>query len=470
MTLYDDPYLNRLRRALACGRPDCPCALGEELHCPAHHHAHIPNLTIDGPPDNPTFTCGRGCDEEAVIQALAARALTPPSRILTSTDALEVGLKPLSSIISQPIDWLWPGLIPLRALTLIAGHSGSGKTAIALDLAARASNGDPAPGGTAVSIACVPVLIASLAHPSPAPFIHYLESLGADTSHIYLADLLDPITRGDGYGEDDHDENSYSPGDPIPHPALLPLWTSPLPSAPKPPTAPREPTLQDILDRLAAQARTADADLIIVDQIEHLAAPYGVRPYRVLAKLNLLAQRTGAAVVAFCDNPADTLSAARRAARAYAPIPRAILATARLAGGVRALLPVTSSAPPIPYRLGERSLQWGGPVSQSSLEALAAPNDPRPSPLDSASSLLDSMLADGPRPAAEIKHAAANLGISSTTLFRARRVRNVRSIKTSGPEKGPGKARWYWQPSTPGAPIPAAGHTHHSLPHLRREN
>ena len=41
--------------------------------------------------------------------------------------------------------WLWPRRIPARALTLLAGDVGSGKSFLACDLAARISRGAPWP-------------------------------------------------------------------------------------------------------------------------------------------------------------------------------------------------------------------------------------------------------------------------------------------------------------------------------------
>ncbi|RPI76318.1 MAG: hypothetical protein EHM42_14845, partial [Planctomycetaceae bacterium] len=41
--------------------------------------------------------------------------------------------------------WLWPRRIPARALTLLAGGVGSGKSFLACDLAARISRGAPWP-------------------------------------------------------------------------------------------------------------------------------------------------------------------------------------------------------------------------------------------------------------------------------------------------------------------------------------
>lgn len=418
-------YLQRLRHALSCGKPECPCALGVQLHCPAHHHAHIPNLTLEGSPNNPTFNCARGCSDETVLRALSLRMLVPPYRI---PDAADAGLDSLASITPQPCDWLWPGLIPFRALTLISGFPGSGKTAIALDIAARASVGSPAPGNPCLNITRVPVLIAALANPSLAPFIHHLESLGADANFIYPAQLLHHVADRDNYARyDDKDydyeeEDDSDSQDPIPHPALRSLWTSPLPPLPKPPPAPREPTLQHILKRLEDQARDTDAGLIIIDQLEHLARPYGVSPARALAKLNLLAQRLGAAVLVLCNNHAESIPKAAVAARAYAPIPKTILATACLSPGARLLIPVTptpASHQPIPYQIPqptpgalappshnqsdpsqvrEPALLWSTPIPASSLPALAKLTGDSAPTLDNACRFLDSMLANGPGP------------------------------------------------------------------------
>ena len=423
-------YLQRLRRALSCGRPECPCALGVKLHCPAHHHAHIPNLTLEGSPNNPTFNCVRGCSDETVLRALSLRMLVPPYRIHNGDDP---GLDSLASITPHPNDWLWPGLIPFRALTLISGFPGSGKTAIALDIAARASAGSPVPGNPALNIVRVPVLIAALANPSLAPFIHHLESLGADPNLIYPAKLLHHLAERDNYARDDDnyydddEEDGYedSPDDPIPHPAFRPFWTSPLPPPPKPPTAPREPALQHILKRLEDQARQTDAGLIIVDQLEHLALPYGVPPARALAKLNLLAQRLGAAILVLCNNHAESIPKATAAARAYSPIPKTILATACLSPGDRLLIPVTPTPAhfnPIPYQIpqptpaalpsphhnhsehpghsqiGEPAIQWSTPIPASALPVLANPAGDSAPTLDNACRFLDSMLANGPGP------------------------------------------------------------------------
>src|SRR5260370_10630029 len=46
----------------------------------------------------------------------------------------------------KPIEWLWPGYVPIGKLTLIEGESASGKSFVAADIAARVSRGQPWPG------------------------------------------------------------------------------------------------------------------------------------------------------------------------------------------------------------------------------------------------------------------------------------------------------------------------------------
>jgi hypothetical protein len=47
---------------------------------------------------------------------------------------------------TKPIEWLWPGRIPLGMVTFLEGAGGSGKTFVALDMAARVTCGAPWPG------------------------------------------------------------------------------------------------------------------------------------------------------------------------------------------------------------------------------------------------------------------------------------------------------------------------------------
>jgi hypothetical protein len=57
----------------------------------------------------------------------------------------------VSQVERKPVEWLWPGWVPLHALTLLDGDPGLGKSTIAADLAARASRGWAMPRRRAAS-------------------------------------------------------------------------------------------------------------------------------------------------------------------------------------------------------------------------------------------------------------------------------------------------------------------------------
>ncbi len=57
------------------------------------------------------------------------------------------------------IEWLWPGMIPLRKVTVIEGPAGAGKSQLALDLAARATKSAPWPDGQSSSLPTADVLV-----------------------------------------------------------------------------------------------------------------------------------------------------------------------------------------------------------------------------------------------------------------------------------------------------------------------
>ena len=150
----DAAYLDRLRHALRCGVPGCLCANPGRFHCPCHDNPEVPTLSVTWNPDRSfSFECHR-CSWPRILDALAKRGLMPRSRLYTSTGAVEAGLDPFAFFIQQPTDWLWPNRIPLGKLTLIAGYPSSGKTAIALDIAARVSRGAPAarPAGRSLAV------------------------------------------------------------------------------------------------------------------------------------------------------------------------------------------------------------------------------------------------------------------------------------------------------------------------------
>ncbi len=331
----DTAYLQRLERALRCGVPGCSCADGPLVHCPSHSHAEAPTLNVSYDPDRGfDFACP-SCPPRRILDALAKRGLSPQSEFYTSGGAQGAGLQPFRFLIQQPPDWLWPNRIPLGKLTLIAGYPSSGKTSIALDIAARVSRGAAAPDQPDAAFPSAPVVLALLDDNPKADVLPTLRLFGADLERVYHADLLspahpvdyypgDPPPEDDGpdYPDDDYpgddddwddDEDDFAdPRDtPLPHrrkpvgirvPARDPF--GPPPASGSKLTAPW-PGLDKIMGRLANYIAMGNAALLVVDQVEDLAAMHRARLTTVLGMLKALAARSGAAVIALTHNSAS---------------------------------------------------------------------------------------------------------------------------------------------------------------------
>ena len=206
-------YALRAKHALRCGVPGCSCAEGLKVHCPSHDNAEVPTLTIGYEPGYGfSFECTR-CPRPRVLDALAKRGLTPESHLFTSSGAQEVGLQPFNFLIQQPQDWLWPNRIPLGKLTLIAGYPSSGKTSIALDIAARVSRGAAAPDQPDVLFPSAPVVLAPLNGNPRADILPTLRLFGADLDRVYLADLLSSTHPIDYYPDEPPAEDPDEPPD-----------------------------------------------------------------------------------------------------------------------------------------------------------------------------------------------------------------------------------------------------------------
>lgn len=96
----------------------------------------------------------------ATLDELAAQRIAKPKNGLpesragnfthavdTKTTAATVNLVCASDITPEPINWIWPGWLAAGKYHLLAGQAGTGKTTIALSIAAIISNGGTFPDG-----------------------------------------------------------------------------------------------------------------------------------------------------------------------------------------------------------------------------------------------------------------------------------------------------------------------------------
>jgi putative DNA primase/helicase len=176
----DGPYLwpKNLKAGLLRERPFFPDALRAFLAATITQATPaLPNKPIlaQGTRDNDLFHAalhlfrdGRPRDEVERIVLDMAKICTPPfpekearakvksayDRLSKRESAAEVEIKLVernSALVkTRPIPWLWPGVIPTHMATAITGDAGQGKSLVAIDLAARVSQGKvfPAYGST----------------------------------------------------------------------------------------------------------------------------------------------------------------------------------------------------------------------------------------------------------------------------------------------------------------------------------
>ena len=71
----------------------------------------------------------------------------------TTTPVFEPAVTRLSEVTPEPVEWLWPGRLPVGKVVVLDGDPGVGKSTLALDLAARVTTGSPMPDGHRLSSA-----------------------------------------------------------------------------------------------------------------------------------------------------------------------------------------------------------------------------------------------------------------------------------------------------------------------------
>ena len=370
----DAAYLARIERALRCGVPGCDCASGPRVHCPCHPNPMVPTLSVSYDEDAGfSFECTR-CPANKVMEALAKRGLMPELQLFTSTGAVEAGLDPFAFFIQQPQDWLWPNRIPLGKLTLIAGYPSSGKTSIAIDIAARVSRGAPAPDQPDAVFPCAPVVLALLNGNPKADILPTLRLFGADLDFVYRADLLSPTHPLDYYPDDPPNENDEEEEDDgydvfesprhAPRPPVdrhrTPQDVPPVRGARAPPApklaAPWPAGLSRVMGRLANYIEAGSAALLIVDQVEDLASMHRAQVATVLGMLKALAARSRRGRRRPHPQPEPNYPRAVSAMQRRLAQASVVFTTAAVGPGERRFLvplrpPMSDDAPAIPFVL-----------------------------------------------------------------------------------------------------------------------
>lgn len=331
-----------------------------------------------------------------------------------------VRLTSYAGIEPERVEWLWPERVPLGMLTLLVGDPGLGKSLLTCHLAAEVSRS----GGD--------VVLSSAEDHAAATVRPRLEAAETDLARVHRADFI----TGEGL--------------------------------------PRTLELPNDVDVLAARVEAVKARLLVIDPLTaHL--PESVNSWRdqsvrrALAPLHQLAEENGCAVIVVAHlNKATGADPLYRTGGSIA-IPAAVRSALLLArdpedpegdrGNRRVLAHHKCNVAPLADSLcfevepvGETArLRATGRSEALARDLLDAPSSEKHTERDEAADFLVGELADGPRPAEEIKREADDAGISWRTVERAKRALGVKAIRVSSGNEGRG--RWEWDLPSAGQPL-----------------
>jgi hypothetical protein len=342
-------------------------------------------------------------------QAMMNDAPSPhtPSPLLADADATVTGtdIVYLADLQPQPVEWLWQHRLAAGTLAMLSGEPGSGKTWVALAIAAALTRGrDPFTGET---LKPATVLYASAEHSAAQVIQPRFAGLHGDPARLVIlrrAGSASSMSSPDSALRAVEDALQKTQA----HLVILDPWDGLWEVDPD-----RASQTRPLLDRLA---RLAELHRCCILLIRHLAKPAAGRPVRGRASIDgSAALRTEFLVGSSPDAPAQTV-----------------------------LLHVKSNlgplAPPLDYRIGEAGdFHWTGLSNLTPEDLLAArPTGAGLPKRKFAAQWLRDYLQPGSQTQYSIEIAAERDGVCIATLRRAKFDIGVRSSKD-------GKSgAWWW--------------------------
>jgi hypothetical protein len=335
---------------------------------------------------------------EVALAKAGPRRLPRVAEVESETYAARITHQAATQITPSKPEWLWTGWLLLRALNLLTGRQGSGKTTFVANLVASLTAGIPLPGDNGLEpITCA---VLSLEEP-PDRVVVRLHAAGADLERVYvLGDVED-------FGED---------GQPY-----LRRWA-----------LPRDVSiLGKLIEELGIQLVVIDGLGYSIAGDSHNYAVVG----SALAALAGEAERSGAAILGLVHPPkgaSDPVTAAI-GSTAWTAIPRVsiVLGTdPNDESGARRVVRVAKTnykepASGLQFTIGDDpEFECGYVVGLSrndtaAEDIVAAPvSQEEKGERVEARDILRSLLAEGPMDAAEVLKAS---GVSERTLKRARK-------------------------------------------------
>ncbi len=343
-------------------------------------------------------------------------------------DAILLATKPsqgryASEIEAEPIQWLWPGRIAARKLTIIDGDPGTGKSTLTIDLAARVSTGNGFPDGESCDLGKA---ILVTAEDGPADTIKpRLEAAGADLKRVVI---LSPALAASGAVlELPKDLVSLEENVSRVRATLVVLdpfsafLSGDVDSY-------KDQEIRKIMTMLGAMAERSNCAVVLV---RHLGkGDKASALYRGLGSIGAIAAARSAFVVAL--DPTDATDSGRRVFCASK------CNLSRLPPALAFNLTVDAQRP-------VARIDWcGEPVDISADELLAANDKRQERGTTQVVAWLTDQLKDGPKPSVEIERAAESNRIAKRTLERARFFMRIR------PKKQPGAFNNGWIMALPG--------------------
>lgn len=316
-----------------------------------------------------------------------------------SSSSCGPGLICLADVEAREVEWLWEPFIPVGMLSMLSGDPGTGKSFIALSIAAELSRGKLRDGRI---VEPASTLYLSVENPLPESVRPRFDALGGNAARFYsvteaitLADIgalseaiarsharlviVDPIQSYFGAGVDLHRSNETRP----------------------------------VMDGLS---RLAESHGLAILLLRHLSKQSGGKAiHRGLGSIDLTGAVRSEMLAGSLPDDADT----------------------------RAMVHIKSNVGRMGHTLGytidgDGRFAWTGESTVTADDLLAAPAGPSESKLDEACQWLTGLLMSGMRREEEIQSLAKAEGIAKATLRRAKAALNVRSSKDrlSGP--------WMW--------------------------